>query len=62
MIAYFLLLHLRGQDPIKGDERILGDSDFIMEVLPQADEKYSRQYELKRLGYDLERLEWKVTD
>jgi REP element-mobilizing transposase RayT len=53
---------LRGQDRIKGDERILGESDFVMDVLSQADEKYSRQYELKRLGYDLERLEWKVTE
>ena len=55
-------MRLRGQDRIKGDERILGESDFVMDVLSQADEKYSRQYELKRLGYDLERLEWKVTE
>ena len=28
---------LNKQDRIKGDERILGDSDFVMEVLEQAD-------------------------
>ena len=55
-------MRLRGQDRLKGDERILGDSDFVMEVLSQADEKYSRQYELKSRGYDLERLEWRVTE
>ena len=53
-------MRLRGQDRLKGDERILGESDFVMEVLAQADEKYSRHYELKRLGYDLERLEQRV--
>ena len=53
-------MRLRGQDRLKGDERILGESDFVMEVLSQADEKYSRHYELKRLGYDLERLEQRV--
>ena len=31
-----------------------------MEVLSQADEKYSRQYELKRLGINLEWLEKRV--
>ena len=54
--------HLEGQDRLKGDERILGESDFVMDVLSQANEKFSRQYELKRLGYDLERVEQKVTE
>lgn len=31
-------MRLRGQDRLKGDERILGESDFVMEVLSQADE------------------------
>jgi len=55
-------MRLRGQDRIKGDERILGDSDFVMEVLSTADEKYSRQYELKRLGVDLEYVEQRVAE
>ena len=53
-------IRLKGQDRIKGDERILGDSDFVMHVLTQADEKFSRRYELKSLGYNLERLEQRV--
>lgn len=52
----------RGQDRLKGDERILGESDFVMEVLSQANEKFSKEYELKRLGYDLERVEQRVAD
>ena len=53
---------MSGQDRLKGDERILGDSDFVMEVLSQADEKYSRQHELKNRGYDLECLEQRVVE
>ena len=47
---------------LKGDERILGDSDFVMRVLSEANEKYDRQYELKTLGYDLKKLEKMVTE
>ena len=54
-------LRLSGQDRIKGDERILGDSDFVNEVLSEADEHYTRQYELKRLGYDLNKVAAKVS-
>ena len=45
-------MQLGGRDRIKSDEQIMGDSDFVMEVLSQADEKHYRQYELKRLRYD----------
>ena len=55
-------LGLNKQDRIKGDERILGDSDFVMEVLDQADEKYDRRYRLKSLGYDISRVERKVIE
>jgi putative transposase len=48
---------LWSQDRLKGDERILGESDFVTAVLAEANEKYARQYELKSLGYDLSRLE-----
>ena len=53
-------LRLKGQDRIKGDERILGDSDFVNTILTGSDEKYTRHYELKRLGYDLKKLADKV--
>ena len=36
-------LGLNKQDHIKGEERILGDSDFVMEVLAGADERYDRK-------------------
>ena len=40
----------------KGDERILGDSDFVMSVLSQANESMARKYHLKAKGYDLKDL------
>ena len=50
----------RGRERIKGDERILGDSDFVLQILEQANEKFDRYYEMKRLGYDLTALEERV--
>ena len=46
----------------KSDERILGESTFVSDVLSQANEKYERKYELKRLGYDLNRVAVKVSE
>ncbi len=51
---------LRGQDHIMSDERILGDSGFVDSVLSQANERYERRYELKRMGYDLNRIARRV--
>ena len=51
---------LSGQDRMKGDHRILGDSAFVMEVLEKAEEKFERFYELKSEGYDLDIIEKKV--
>jgi len=48
------------RERIKGDERILGDSDFVIQVLEEADEKFNRYYEMKRLGYDLKTVEDRV--
>jgi REP element-mobilizing transposase RayT len=45
-----------GYEHVMSDERILGDSFFVDNILSQADEKYERHYELKRLGYDAERV------
>ena len=53
-------LGLRGQDHIKSDERILGDSDFVDLVLAQAEEAYTRQCALRRRGYDLEKIAERV--
>ncbi|HUN53869.1 MAG TPA: transposase [Smithella sp.] len=40
---------------MKSDERILGDSDFVDEVLSSANEKYERFHKIKRLGYDIDK-------
>lgn len=51
-----------GMDRIKGDERILGDSDFVQSVLSQANETFERRYEFKQLGYDMSRVADKVAE
>jgi len=38
---------------IKADERILGDSDFVLSVLSEANERLDHSYELKSKGVDL---------
>ncbi len=44
---------MKGQEHIKNDERILWESDFVADVLFQANEKFEPKYELKSVGYDL---------
>jgi hypothetical protein len=53
---------LKGQNHIKSDERILGESNFVNDILSQANEKFERKYELKRLGYDLNRVASRVAE
>lgn len=48
--------------PMKSDERILGESDFVEAILAQAGERYTREYELKRRGYDFDKLVEKVSE
>jgi len=55
-------LALDRQDRIQGDERILGDGDFVMEVLAKANEGYDRRYRLKSVGCDISRVERTVTE
>ena len=40
----------------KGDERILGDGDFVEAVLSEADEAYERRYRLKAKGVNVDTL------
>jgi hypothetical protein len=47
---------------IKGDQRILGDSGFVLGVLKEAEEKVERKYELKWLGYGLGKVEARVCE
>ena len=55
-------LRLRGQDHVKSDERILGDSDFVDSVLGHAEEHYARQCALRRRGYDLKNVAERVAE
>ena len=46
----------------KGDERILGDGEFVESVLAQADEKLERKFHLKAQGFDFERVVDRVAE
>ena len=45
---------------VKGDERILGDSDFTENVLKAAEEELEEKYDLKARGYDFDRVAQRV--
>ena len=44
------------------DERILGDGPFVDSVIAQAAEAFEHNYELKRRGYDLDRIAGRVAE
>jgi putative transposase len=46
----------RSGDYQKGDERLLGDGDFVDEVLSQAEEQLQERYRIQAEGYDLDML------
>ena len=45
---------------LKSDERILGDSDFVEEVLIKAQEKRERQYQLEADGFTIDQVAQRV--
>ena len=47
---------MTGQDRIKSDQRILGESEFVSDVLSESEGQFSRKYKLKSLGYDFEKV------
>jgi len=49
-------MRLTGQDRIKSDQRILGESDFVLGVLSESEEKFKRKHRLRSLGYDFEKI------
>lgn len=53
---------LNKNDRIKSDERILGDSEFVTQVIAEADEAFDRRYILKSKGYDIAGVEQRVLD
>jgi chromosomal replication initiation ATPase DnaA len=46
----------------KGDERILGDSDFVKKVLVQAKENFERKYRLRSEGFNFEKVLERVAE
>jgi REP element-mobilizing transposase RayT len=55
-------LRVTGQTHMMSDERILGEPEFVDSILSQANEKYERRYQLKRQGYDLDRIAKRVAE
>jgi REP element-mobilizing transposase RayT len=47
---------------LKGDERILGDSDFVESVLKAQDEQMEQRYKLQAQGYDFEKVVSRVAE
>ncbi len=45
-----------GRERIKGDQRILGETDFVDTVLSQAEEDFSRRYRLKNRGLTFDKV------
>jgi hypothetical protein len=41
-----------GRERIKGDERLLGDTEFVLQILEQANEGLDRRYELASRGWN----------
>ena len=46
----------------KGDERIVGDSNFVEEVLSQANERLEQKYRMSAKGLSPERLTERVAE
>ena len=47
---------------VKGDERILGDSDFVESVLKEANEQLERRYRLEAGGFNLDQVIKRVAE
>ena len=46
----------KGKAHLKGDERILGDSDFVESVLEAQNERLERRYRLEAEGFDIQKV------
>jgi len=53
-------IRLKGQNRI--NRRILGEGDFVNEVLSESEKEFSRKHRLKSLGYDFERVSERVSE
>ena len=54
-------MRLTGQDRIKSDQRILGESSFVQEVLSESEEYLTRKYRLKSQGFSFEKIVARVS-
>ena len=53
---------IKGQrQRVKGDQRILGDSNFVLKILTEAGEHYEHKFALKNKGHTLESIAGKVS-
>ena len=52
----------KGRERVKGDERILGDTEFVLQILEQANERLERRYELASRGWDETKVAARVAD
>ena len=52
----------QSQTRMKGDERILGDTSFVMSILADAQQKLDRRYAMKQSGVDLDAVQKRVCD
>lgn len=52
----------KNHDLLKGDERILGDTSFVMNILSQAQEKIDRRYSLRQADIDIGTIEKRVCE
>jgi hypothetical protein len=52
----------RLREHVKGDERILGDSDFVESVLLEQNERLEHRYALQSQGYDFQSVLRRVGD
>ena len=50
------------EGPMKGDERILGDTSFVTGILARAEQKMTRRYEMKQSGLDIMAVEKRICD
>ena len=47
---------------VKGDERILGDSEFVEAVLKESEDAFEKRYRLKAQGWDIDRVAERVAE
>ena len=50
----------KSQNLVKGDERILGSSSFVMDILTHAEQRLERRYAIKKAGIDISVIEKQV--